>query len=216
MFSTLLAMVFGLLQGVRHAMEPDHLAAVSTLMAEQRSTRGSVGYAALWGLGHALMLLAVGGALFLLRTRLPPALEDVFELGVAVMLVGLGLRGLNLARHFAPTPHAHAQGQAAGGQASGSRLRPLFIGLVHGLAGSGALSAIVLAKASSALAGLAFLAVYGAGAALGMALLAGVAGVPLARLVRSPRGMPLLLGVTGVLCVGLGLGWGYPLLARWL
>ena len=209
MFSTLLAMVFGLLQGVRHAMEPDHLAAVSTLMAEQRSTRGSVGYAALWGLGHALMLLAVGGALFLLRTRLPPALEDVFELGVAVMLVGLGLRGLNLARHFAPTPQAHTHG-------SGSRLRPLFIGLVHGLAGSGALSAIVLAKASSALAGLVFLAVYGAGAALGMALLAGVAGVPLARLVRSPRGMPLLLGVTGVLCVGLGLGWGYPLLARWL
>lgn len=211
MLPTLLAMVFGLLQGVRHAMEPDHLAAVSTLMAEQRSTRGSVGYAALWGLGHALMLLAVGGALFLLRTRLPPALEDAFELGVAFMLIGLGLRGLNVARHFTPTPGVHTHGQG-----STSRLRPLVIGLVHGLAGSGALSAIVLAKASSPLAGLAFLAVYGAGAALGMALLAGVAGVPLARLVRSPRGMPLLLGVTGILCVGLGLGWGYPLLVRWL
>jgi hypothetical protein len=215
MLPTLLAMVFGLFQGVRHAMEPDHLAAVSTLVAEQRSTRGSVGYAALWGLGHAFMLLAVGGALFLLRTRLSPALEDVFELGVAVMLIGLGLRGLNLARRFAPTPEAHTHGRGTG-QGRGSRLRPVFIGLVHGLAGSGALSAIVLAKASSALAGLAFLAVYGAGAALGMALLAGAAGVPLARLVRSPRGMPLLLGATGVLCVGLGLGWGYPLLARWL
>ena len=145
------------------------------------------------------------------RKRLECRDQDAFELGVAVMLVGLGLRGLNLARHFAPTPEAQTHGHG-----SGSRLRPVFIGLVHGLAGSGALSAIVLAKASSALGGLAFLAVYGAGAALGMALLAGVAGVPLARLVRSPHGMPLLLGVTGVLCVGLGLGWGYPLLVRWL
>lgn len=210
MLPTFLAVAFGLLQGIRHAMEPDHLAAVSTLVAEQRSARASIGYAALWGLGHALMLLAVGGAFFLLRTRMPPAMEDAFEMGVAVMLVGLGLRGIYLAGHPAPA-HTHGHAVSVGG-----RLRPLFIGIVHGLAGSGALGAIVLAKASSALAGLAFLAVYGAGAALGMALLAGVAGVPLARLVRSPRGLPTLLAVTGLLCVGLGLGWGYPLVARWL
>ena len=213
MLPTLLAVLFGLLQGVRHAMEPDHLAAVSTLVAEQRSARASIGYAALWGLGHALMLLAVGGALFLLRTRMPPAMEDAFELGVAVMLVGLGLRGMFLARRPIEAPSAHSHGH---GPTRLGRLRPLFIGVVHGLAGSGALGAIVLAKASSAVAGLAYLAVYGAGAALGMALLAGVAGVPLARLVRSPRGMPALLAVTGLLCVGLGLGWGYPLVARWL
>lgn len=211
MLPTLLAVAFGLLQGIRHAMEPDHLAAVSTLVAEQRSARASVGYAALWGLGHALMLLAVGGAFFLLRTRMPPAMEDAFELGVAIMLVGLGLRGMYLAGRPPPPAHTHGHGPSIGG-----RLRPLFIGIVHGLAGSGALGALVLAKATSAMAGLAFLAVYGAGAALGMALLAGVAGVPLARLVRSPRGMPALLAVTGLLCVGLGLGWGYPLVARWL
>ena len=86
---------------------------------------------------------------------------------------------------------------------------PLVVGCVHGLAGSGALAALVMPGMPSALAGILFMALYGGGAALGMALLAGVAGLPMASLVRTRRGVPLLLGATGALSLVFGLAWGW-------
>jgi hypothetical protein len=87
--------------------------------------------------------------------------------------------------------------------------RPLVVGCIHGLAGSGALAALVMPGMRSALAGLAYLLLYGGGAALGMAMLAGVVGVPMARLVRTHRGVPVLLGATGALSLVFGLAWGW-------
>ncbi|WP_394844665.1 hypothetical protein LZC95_47375 [Pendulispora brunnea] len=207
--------ILGIASGVRHAMEPDHLAAVSTFVAEQRTPRATVTFAAAWGFGHALMLLFVGGALMLLGREMPPALADVFELGVSFMLVGLGVRGLVHAlrayrgelvqhhRHDGLPTHTHVG-------------RPLIVGLMHGLAGSGALTALVLGQVGSPVAGLGFMALYGFGAMLGMALLAGVAGVPLARIVRSPLGMPIMLAVTGAISLVVGASWGAPLAMRML
>src|SRR5688572_29373689 len=97
MLVTLSACLLGFANGMRHALEPDHLAAVSTLVAGQRSTRASVRYAAAWGAGHAAMLLVAGGALALLRADLPARASDALELVVAVVLVALGLRGLRQA-----------------------------------------------------------------------------------------------------------------------
>src|SRR5260221_1042200 len=97
MWTVCMGYLLGLVQGVRHAFEPDHLAAVSTLVAEQRSAKGSALYAAFWGVGHAMMLLVVGGLLFALRRAMPPVLEHAFELVVAVMLVALGIRALRRA-----------------------------------------------------------------------------------------------------------------------
>jgi hypothetical protein len=217
---TLLGLLWGLAQGVRHALEPDHLAAVSTLVADRRSPRQAASYAIAWGLGHALVLLAFGGALILVRARLPERVAAGFELGVAAMLVVLGVRALRRAWvrgaagvlshahpdgdhvHTAPADHVHVRGLTLAKQ-------PLVIGCIHGLAGSGALAAVVLSRMASPLAGLAYMAVYGGGAALGMAALAGVAGVPLARLVRTPRGAPILLGMTGGLSLLLGLVWAW-------
>jgi hypothetical protein len=201
--------LLGLTQGVRHALEPDHLAAVSTVVAEQRSARASVAYAACWGLGHALVLLALGGALFVLRRRLPPPVESSFELGVAVMLVALGIRALR--RAFGPRT-----GGSPGPRRHGPGLpRPLLIGVAHGLAGSGALTAIVASTYPSAAGGLFFMALYGLGASAGMALLAGIAGVPLARAMRTRRGPSLLLGITGAVSLVVGLAWGWPIVSAW-
>jgi high-affinity nickel-transport protein len=200
------ALVWGMAQGMRHALEPDHLAAVSTLVASRRSARSAASYALAWGLGHALVLLAFGGVLLLVRGRVPDRLAAGFELVVAAMLVGLGVRGLRLALSRARPPHA--DGHAHAKHVTIGRT-PLLVGCVHGLAGSGALAALVIPGMPSALAGLLYMALYGGGAALGMAMLAGVAGVPMARLVRTRGGVPILLGATGALSLVFGLAWGW-------
>jgi ABC-type nickel/cobalt efflux system permease component RcnA len=115
--TTLLGLLWGLAQGVRHALEPDHLAALSTLVAERRSARSAASYALAWGVGHALVLLVVGGALQLVRARLPDRAGALFELAVAAMLVGLGARALGRAyvdaAAGAPVAHAHAHARRA-------------------------------------------------------------------------------------------------------
>jgi high-affinity nickel permease len=202
MEAALLSILFGLAAGARHAMEPDHLAAVSTLVARQRSPGRAFGYAATWGVGHAAVLMIVGTILLGAKRAMPPGLTMVFELGVAVMLVVLGVRSLLAARKAVRAPE-----EPSATHAHGTPGQPLLVGSLHGLAGSGALVAIAMTKATSIAAGLGFLLVYGIGATAGMAILAGVAGVPLARAVRHPRGGAVVLAVTGGLCVATGLVW---------
>jgi hypothetical protein len=213
--------LLGLLLGARHALEPDHVAAVSSMLADQTvqdratasrlaGTRGGLLLGAAWGVGHALTILAVGGALLVCGAHLPERLADAFELAVALMLVTLGARALVRAvRKGAHAPHrAHA----------GWRLtrRPLAAGLVHGLAGSGAVTALVLGQLPGWAEGLVFLLLFGVGAAMGMALLTGAASATLGRFVRRDRTIAVLSGVTGVISVGLGAGWGWPIVHRLL
>jgi hypothetical protein len=205
-------LLFGLLQGLRHAFEPDHVVAISTMIGEQRSSRVRIAYAAAWGMGHAAMLTLVGGVLMFLRAELPPRLDAGFELAVSLMLIGLGVRAVlaavreaissNVVASRSQFPvHLHRPWRGIG---------PLAMGMVHGLAGSGALTALVVARLPSPIVGLAFMVVFGAGATLGMSLLAGVAGVPLAHVLRRKWGVPALLGATGSLSLALGIAWVVP------
>jgi hypothetical protein len=220
MLTTALGLVWGLAQGMRHALEPDHLAAVSTLVAERKSARSAASYAVAWGVGHAVVLLAFGGALLLIRGHVPERVGAGFELAVAVMLVVLGVRALR--RAFVkpvgePVAHQHAhQHHAHPGPHDHLHVRgftlartPLIVGSIHGLAGSGVLAALVMPGMRSALAGLVYMLVYGSGATLGMAMLAGLVGLPLARLVQTRRGVPVLLGATGALSLVFGVAWGW-------
>jgi hypothetical protein len=221
--------LLGLAQGMRHALEPDHVAAVSTMVAEQRSPGSSVRFAVAWGAGHGLTLLVVGAFLFLARGEMPARLSDLFELAVGCMLIALGLRALVLAartgRSGPLTYHRHGTEEHvhhhAGDHLHVLRVqrwafarRPLVVGLIHGLAGSGALTAMVMARFPSLFAGVGFVALYGVGAMCGMAALAGVAGVPLARLAKRPAAQSVLLALTGVVSIGLGGVWSWPLLGR--
>ena len=85
---------------------------------------------------------------------------------------------------------------------------------MHGLAGSGALTALVLASLPGTSARLLYVALFGAGSVLGMGLLSGLAGWPLARLGRRPAAARVLAGATGLLSIGLGIAWGWPLIGR--
>jgi high-affinity nickel-transport protein len=219
--STLLTSLLGLVIGMRHALEPDHLAAISTLATENKGAKAGLWLGALWGLGHSLSLLVVGGALALLEAKMPDPVALGFELAVSVMILGLGVRAIaqslregragRLMTHaHGPLHHAHAAPMAHVHLRSWTlSTRPLLIGVVHGLAGSGALTALVLAELPSTGARLAYIAVFGLGSVVGMALLTGLAGVSLRGMARSPRLGSAFLGVAGLISSGVGVWWGF-------
>src|SRR5712671_5763043 len=195
-FGILTGSALGSLLGMRHALEPDHLTAVSTLMTSVPGERSGVRAAMLgatWGLGHTLSLVVVGAVLVVLRAEMPARVADLFELFVAIMLVALGIRAIVIAvregrigpahthhhghivhRHAGAAPHVHV------GRWTLAR-RPLLVGAVHGLAGSGALTALVMSTIPSIGARLAYLALFGIGSTVGMAALSGLMGWPIAR-----------------------------------
>lgn len=217
---TLLPGIVGLSLGMRHALEPDHLAAVSTLASEERGARAGVFLGVFWGLGHTLSLVAVAGSLTLLGTHMPVAVSDSLELAVALMVIFLGIRTIARAlregntgtehthlhhgkphRHAAPLKHVHLNRWTLA-------TRPLLIGLMHGLAGSGALTTLVLLEQPTASARLSYIALFGMGSIVGMALLTGLAGIPMMRLAQAPRMSAALMLGTGLLSTTIGAWWG--------
>src|SRR6476646_2412768 len=211
---------------MRHALEPDHIAAVSTLVSDEQSSIRAAWLGVCWGIGHTLTLFVVGLGLVLVQSEIPSGLADVFEIFVSMMLIGLGMRSvLQAARLGSKGPailHKHRwivhqhPGMPAHVHIGNWTLarRPLLVGAVHGLAGSGALTALVLATLPSTAARITYMALFGVGSTVGMAALSGVLGWPLGHLVTHrglARGLSLTVG--GVSTV-LGFAWGYPLLGR--
>ena len=218
----------GSLLGMRHALEPDHLAAVTTLVSRERSFARAALMGVWWGLGHTLALVLAGAVLVGLRAEMPAAAADGFEFAVALMLVGLGVRAIaQAARMGANGPtrihrhgrvvHSHA-GVPAHVHIGAWTLarRPLLVGAIHGLAGSGALTALVLATLPSTAAQLAYVVLFGVGSTVSMAALSGVLGWPLARLGSHQVVGRLVSLVVGCLTTALGVVWGYPAIARLL
>ncbi|MHB8872293.1 MAG: hypothetical protein ACYC8T_01270 [Myxococcaceae bacterium] len=221
-------LLLGLLLGMRHALEPDHLAAVSTMVARQKSPWSGALVGAYWGVGHSAALLGLGLLLAALHAELSPGLVNAFELCVAAMLIVLGARAMHRALVLGPrgpdAAHRHgaAEHRHAGtlghvhlGRWTLAR-QPLLVGMIHGLAGSGALTALVLSSMPTAASRLLYLVLFGLGSVAGMTLLTGLAGWPLARLQRDPRAARVLGGATGMLSLGVGLWWGLPLVRGFL
>jgi len=204
----------GLVLGLRHALDTDHLAAVSTVLAQRPSLRasGMVGFS--WGLGHTVVLLLVGAVVLVLRVQIPEPFALAAEFGVGAMLVILGgVLGMRLLRErwhlhrhdHDGEQHVHLHSHA---QVENHRhrhwwhdsIRPFCIGMAHGLAGSAALLLIVLSSAQSVSEGLTYIAVFGLGSIMGM-MLVGVA-VSLPVLWSLSLGRPVFLAVQGVASLG--------------
>ena len=226
MLGSLGGILLGLLLGLRHAFEPDHLTAVSTLVVETCDTRRGMVLGAIWGLGHTVSLALVGTLLLATGSAVPPAAANAFELVVAVMLVLLGLRAIARAirggdrdlvhhhrhgdgqhAHAGPASHVHPAGTSIA-------LRPLIVGLVHGLAGSGAITALVLSRLPTMATRVVYLALFGLGSCAGMAIASGVAGASLHRFAAfAPRRRAFTM-VTGVLSICVGVAWAIPEIDR--
>ncbi|HZP42095.1 MAG TPA: urease accessory protein UreH [Candidatus Binatia bacterium] len=216
-------LALGFVLGLRHALDVDHLAAVSTIVSERRSAWSGSIVGALWGLGHTAALLVAGLGVVALHREIPPAVARALELGVACMLVGLGL-GLLRTLLAGATLHVHAHGH--GGRThvhphvhAGSKeqhdhgpraRRPFLVGLVHGLAGSAALMLAVLATIPSPALAMAYVAVFGAGSIGGMMAMSTLLGLPFhlaaRRAVRLERWLRACAAVASV-AVGLVLAW---------
>jgi nitrile hydratase accessory protein len=210
----------GSLLGMQHAFEPDHLAAVATLMTGERSSAKAAWLGAWWGLGHTLTLLAAGTALVVLRAEMPPAATMAFELGVVLLLVGFGARAIYQAACGSLPRRTHSHARPATSRLVDvdrwSLARPLLVGAVHGLAGSGALTALVVATLPSTATRLGYLALFGIGSTLGMVALSGLLGWQIARMGSDRAVVRTFSLAVGCVSTVLGLFWGYPFISRLL
>ena len=202
---TLLAtLLLGFFLGVRHATDADHVVAVSTIVGREPSRRGALWIGAAWGVGHTATILAVGGAIVIFNLVIPARLGLSMELTVAVMLVVLGLLNLRSAVQRLDEVTGLADHPLT---LSGSRyLRPLVVGVLHGLAGSAAIALLVLGTVREPRWGFLYLGLFGVGTVVGMMLLTTAMSVPLAHASRRFASFDRLLArTTGLLSLAFGL-----------
>jgi len=196
-------LAFGLLLGMQHATEADHLAAVASLAGGERSLRAGVSHGIAWGTGHALMLLLVAGALGFLGWAISPLVAGRMERVVGAMLIVLGIGVMRRLRHEPAHGHRHRL-----------PLRSVAVGMVHGLAGSAALALLASQAMASPAGMLVYIAVFGLGSILGMALLSSVLAIPLG-LPALHRARAYRILNVGAALISLGLGGRLLLAPGW-
>ncbi|WP_293644120.1 sulfite exporter TauE/SafE family protein [Thiolapillus sp.] len=189
-------LIIGFLLGMRHALEADHVAAVASLATRSSSIRQTAMHGAFWGIGHTLTLFIFGSVVLLMDTMISEQLAGFLEFTVGIMLIVLGCDVLwrlyrerihfhvhshNNIRHF------HAHSHAGEGSHRESRHqhkhhqygRALFVGLMHGMAGSAALIVLTLQTVQSTATGLLYILLFGIGSIAGMALLSTIIAIPM-------------------------------------
>jgi high-affinity nickel-transport protein len=181
--------LLGFLLGVRHAVDPDHVVAIGTIATRTTSFRRAASVGALWGIGHTLTILVVGGGIILLRVTISPRVSLAMEFAVAIMLIILGLQNVASARHASPSEPSAA--------------RPFIVGMVHGMAGSAAVVLLVLATVRQSAMAFAYLVLFGLGTVIGMvivtAIIAAPAALAVSRVRNARRWLTLASGVASVM-----------------
>jgi ABC-type nickel/cobalt efflux system permease component RcnA len=190
--------LLGLFLGMRHSTDPDHVIAVSTIASRERSVSRGALIGVLWGIGHTLTIFLVGSAIILFGLVIPPRVGLSMEFSVALMLIFLGVLNLTgalswLNSRFSPSSRSSPpQIEVSAAPSTPGNLvdrllsrygsyqvfRPLFIGLVHGLAGSAAVALLVLSTIHTPLWAIAYLLVFGIGTVIGMMLMTSAMAVP--------------------------------------
>ncbi len=218
---------FGLILGMKHATEVDHVIAVSNIVSEHRKLSKVALVGGLWGIGHTLTLVLVGFVVLLLGVSVPQRTSQYLEFCVGLMIIGLSVAALVRVLRGQGNVHAHIHSHKHGThthlhfhepdmERDGSfpfhhhhvrriGLKPLVVGAVHGLAGSAALTLLVLTQVRSFIIGLGYLLVFGLGSVLGMIAVSTVIGLPFAmsarRLTNVSAGLQTAAGLVGV-CFG--------------
>jgi nitrile hydratase accessory protein len=210
----------GMLLGMRHSLEPDHLAAVTTLMTGERGSAKAAWLGACWGLGHTVTLFIAGALLVVLQTEMPASAAQLLQGGVIVLLIGFGARSIyqGAFKDRAVPTHIHrTPGISSRFEVDRWTLaRPFLVGAVHGLAGSGALIAMLATTLPSSTGRLGYLLLFGVGSTVAMALLSGILGWPLARLGAHHVFVRTFSLIVGGVSIALGVFWSYPFVAQWL
>ncbi len=227
-FNLLAVLSIGLVFGLKHATEVDHVVAITTIVSRHKNVFRSALVGALWGAGHTASLLVVAVVVLTFRIAIPDWVSGWLELGVALMIIALGVSALWRASRTNSEVHVHQHShdglshthvhfheheskhnpslQTAHSHAvSRIGLKPVLVGMVHGLAGSGALTLLVLTQISSSLLGFIYVATFGLGSIAGMLVMSGLIGLPFAftsgKLTHLHQGLQTLAAVLSI-CFG--------------
>jgi ABC-type nickel/cobalt efflux system permease component RcnA len=218
----------GLVFGLKHATEVDHVVAISTIVSRHRNVFRSAFVGALWGAGHTVSLLGIAIVVLWFRVAIPERVSGWLELGVALMIIGLGVSALwrslrknakfhvhqhshdgishtHVHFHEHETQHKRALPSHHSHRVSRIGWKPVMVGMMHGLAGSGALTLLVLTQISSAWIGLLYVLTFGLGSIAGMLLMSGLIGLPFAltsrNLTHAHQGLQTLAAILSI-CFG--------------
>jgi ABC-type nickel/cobalt efflux system permease component RcnA len=218
----------GLVFGLKHATEVDHVVAISTIVSRHRNVFRSAFVGALWGAGHTVSLLGIAIVVLWFRVAIPERVSGWLEFGVALMIIGLGVSALwrslrknakfhvhqhshdgishtHVHFHEHETQHKRALPSHHSHGVSRIGWKPVMVGMMHGLAGSGALTLLVLTQISSAWIGLLYVLTFGLGSIAGMLLMSGLIGLPFAltsrNLTHAHQGLQTLAAILSI-CFG--------------
>jgi high-affinity nickel permease len=217
----------GFILGIKHALDADHIAAVSTIVSEHKSVSKSSLIGTFWGLGHTASLFLIGLFVILIRLPIPPKIALLMEFGVSLMLVFLGAniiwkffreKSIHIHEHehdgFTHT-HVHIHEIEKKETHSHAHLiilgsKPFLVGLVHGVAGSAALMLLVLTTIPSPLVGILYILIFGLGSIGGMLIMSSLIGIPFVltadRYGTINEGIRVIAGISSI-GFGLFLGW---------
>lgn len=215
--STMSVLLIGFVLGLQHAIEADHLAAVSAIVSEKKSLFSASIVGGFWGLGHSISLFIVGAVVILLKLQISESTEARLEAIVGGMLILLGINALRKlftakevhahAHEHGTREHVHIHSHDKEDETTHHRFSPrsILIGMVHGLAGSAALMLLVVPTISSPVVALSYILIFGVGSIGGMMAMSFLIGLPLhftaQRFNFLNKGIRLCAGVFS-LCLG--------------
>src|SRR5690242_5244354 len=230
----------GLVFGLKHATEVDHVVAISTIVSRHKNIFRSAFVGALWGAGHTASLMAIAIVVLWFRVAIPERVSGWLEFGVALIIIGLGVSALwrslrqnaqvhlhqhshdgisHTHVHFHEHETQHQRTSPAAESHHSHRVsrvgwKPVMVGMMHGLAGSGALTLLVLTQISSAWVGLLYVLTFGFGSIAGMLLMSGLIGLPFALTSRSLTNTHQgLQTVAAILSICFGIWYAYKVAA---
>ena len=186
----------GFMLGLKHALDADHLIAVTTIISNQKSLRSSSLAGTVWGIGHTMSLLFIGLMVIFLQIHISEVVALTLESCVALMLIMLGIQNL-WKLYRGELPHVHGK--------KGHK-HSLLVGIVHGMAGSAALMLLILATIQSSNLQLLYIMIFGLGSIIGMTMMSTLIGLPFVLAMnKSIRTHALIRGVAGTSSVVFGL-----------
>ena len=188
-------LLFAAVIGFNHAFEADHVLAVGNLANRRRNTWHALRDGMYWGLGHTSMIFLVGCIIILGKTLIPDSYFSFFEVLVGITLIILGIYRIWKSRkETSESPdHQHGHGMA------------YSIGLIHGLAGSGAAILLAVSELQNAYQSILFLVLFGLGSVAGMILVAGLFNLPISRRIKAPANLQqIFVWASALLCMGYG------------
>ncbi len=205
----------GLATGLKHALDADHVVAVSTIVSEQKGFFRSAMVGVSWGIGHTFTLLMVGVVVLVLGITIPVKLALSFEALVGVVLIILGIsvlwRFIKSRTHIHTHSHTaqkhihrhHSKGEEDHHHFIPLRKKSIFVGMFHGMAGSAALTIVILSTVESFAVGVLYILIFGGGTIIGMLTISGLIGLPFKftaeRFVNANRGISLVAGCLSII-----------------